>query len=188
MDRSECLIFLKGQEKTEQILSLAEDHKAGLYHVRFKGSDEKEYSYRAEDVKIYKPDVLSPDFYTVYLDGKEFNGLNAIYRYAEAGYFYLERGGKSYLINDSKLKISHSALENKNASAVLSYLKEVSFVSSIRDEEGNRILSKRYNKINFIDDGSVLADYLSGNSGVQIHSAPALVIYPFGSSGDSSNT
>ena len=180
MDRSECLIFLKGQEKTEQILSLAEDHKTGLYHVRFKGSDEKEYSYRAEDVKIYKPDVLSPDFYTVYLDGKEFNGLNAIYRYAEAGYFYLERGGKSYLINDSKLKISHSALENKNASAVLSYLKEVSFVSSIRDEEGNRILSKRYNKINFIDDGSVLADYLSGNSGVQIHSAPALVIYPFG--------
>ena len=180
MDRSECLIFLKGQEKTERILSLTEDGKTGLYHVRFLGSDKKEYSYRHDDVKIHKPDVLSPDFYTVYLDGRVFNGLNAIYRYAEAGYLYLERGDKSYMISDSKLKISHSALENKNASAVLSYLKEVSFVSSIRDEEGNRILSKRYKQIDFIDDSSVLADYLSGNRIVQIHPAPALIIYPFG--------
>ena len=180
MDRSECLIFLKGQERTEKILSLTEDGKTGLYHVRFTGSDKKKYSYRHDDVRIYKPDVLSPDFYTVYFEGREFNGLNAIYRYEEAGYLYLERGDKSYLISDSKLKISHSALENKNVSAVLSYLKEVSFVSSIIDEDGNRILSKRYKQIDFVDDSSALADYLSGNSVIQAHSAPVLIIYPFG--------
>ena len=141
MDRTECLIYLKGLEKTEKILSLTEDSKTGLYHVKFKGSDEKVYSYRSGDVKIYKPDVLNPDFYTIYLDGKEFTGLDAIYRYSDAGYSYLERGDKSYLIEDNKLKITHSVLENKKASAVLSYLKEVSFVSSIKDEDGNRILS-----------------------------------------------
>ena len=70
MDRTECLIYLKGLEKTEKILSLTEDSKTGLYHVKFKGSDEKVYSYRSGDVKIYKPDVLNPDFYTIYLDGK----------------------------------------------------------------------------------------------------------------------
>ena len=180
MDRTECLIFLKGQEKTEKILSLAEDSKTGLYHVRFYGSDEKEYTYRPDDVRVYKPDVLNPDFYTVYLEGKEFIGINAIYRYAEAGYLYLERGDKSYLISDSKLKVTHSALENKNVSTVLSYLKEVSFVSSIKDEKGNRILAKRYKQINFVDDDSVLADYLSGDRVVPSHSAPALIIYPFG--------
>ena len=180
MDRTECLIYLKGLEKTEKILSLTEDSKTGLYHVKFKGSDEKVYSYRSGDVKIYKPDVLNPDFYTIYLDGKEFTGLDAIYRYSDAGYFYLERGDKSYLIEDNKLKITHSVLENKNASAVLSYLKEVSFVSSIKDEDGNRILSKRYKRINFVDDVSVLADYLSGNGNIQAHSLPALIIYPFG--------
>lgn len=180
MDRSECLIFLKGQEKTEKILSLTADSKTGLYHVRFNGSGDKEYSYRPDDIKVYKPDVLSPDFYTVYLNGREFIGVNAIYRYVEAGYLYLKRGDKSYLISDGKWKITHSALENKKVSTVLSYLKEVSFVSSIRDEEGNRILSKRYKQINFVDDDSVFSDYLSGNRVVPKHSAPALIIYPFG--------
>lgn len=123
MDRKECLIFLKGQEKTEKVSSLAEDHNTGLYHVRFEESEEKEYSYKSDDVKIYKPEILSPDFYTVYLDGKQFTALKAIYRYADAGYFYLEKGDHHYLVNDSKLKITHSVLDAKNASDVLSYLK-----------------------------------------------------------------
>ena len=80
MDRTISLIFLKDQEKTEKISSLTKDHNTGLYHVRFEGSEEKEYSYKSEDVKIYKPEILSPDFYTVYLDGKQFTALNTIYR------------------------------------------------------------------------------------------------------------
>ena len=180
MDRTISLIFLKDQEKTEKISSLTKDHNTGLYHVRFEGSEEKEYSYKSEDVKIYKPEILSPDFYTVYLDGKQFTALNTIYRYADAGYFYLERGDQHYLVNDSRLNVMHSVLENKNASNVLSYLKEVSFVSSIKDEDGNRILSKRYNQIDFVDENSVLADYLPGNRMIQTHPAPSLIIYPFG--------
>ena len=180
MDRKECLIFLKGQEKTEKVSSLAEDHNTGLYHIRFKESEEKEYSYKSDDVKIYKPEILSPDFYTVYLDGKQFTALKAIYRYADAGYFYLEKGDHHYLVNDSKLKITHSVLDAKNASDVLSYLKEVSSVSSIKDEDGNRILSKRYSQIDFVDEDSVLACYLSGSNSFSSSPVPQLVIYPFG--------
>lgn len=180
MNRSECLIFLKNQERTESILSLIEDHKTGMYHIRFWGSEEKEYSYKPDDVRIYKPDLLSPTFYNISYDGNPFTDLNAIYRYAEAGYWYLERGEKHYLISDSKLKITHSALENKKTSDVLEYLKEVSFVSPIQDEKGNRILSKRYGQICFVDDDSVLASYLSGNIGKPYFSAPSIVIYPFG--------
>ena len=180
MDRKEWLKYIKGQEKTEKVSSLAEDHNTGLYHVRFEESEEKEYSYKSDDVKIYKPEILSPDFYTVYLDGKQFTALKAIYRYADAGYFYLEKGDHHYLVNDSKLKITHSVLDAKNASDVLSYLKEVSSVSSIKDEDGNRILSKRYSQIDFVDEDSVLACYLSGSNSFSSSPVPQLVIYPFG--------
>ena len=180
VDRSECLIFLKNQEKTEKILSLTRDHKTGLFHVRFNGSEEKEYSYRPDDIKIYKPEILNPDFNTVYFDGKLFTGLNGIYRYIDAGYWYLEKGENSYLISDNKLKVFHSALENNSVSTVLAYLKEISFVSSIKDEEGNRILSKRYRQIDFVNEDSVLADYLSGDKKVPSHPVPSLIIYPFG--------
>lgn len=180
MNRNECLIFLKDQEKTEKILSLEKEQNKSLYHVRFNGSDEKEYTYRFEDVKIYRPKIINPAFHTVFLDGKQFTGLNAIYRYQDAGYWYIEKGEKHYLIRDSRLKVTHSALEDKKSSAVLSYLKEVSYVSSIKDEEGNRILFKRYSQIDFVDDTSVLADYLSGNKLAQIDHSPSLVIYPFG--------
>ena len=180
MDRSECLIFLKNQERTENILSLSKDYKTGLYNVRFVGSDDKEYSYKPEDVEIYKPELLNPDFYRVSYKGNQFTGLTAIYRYAEAGLLYLERDEQHYLINDNKLHIVHSALENKNSSEVLSYLKEVSFVNPIKDENGIRILSKRYSQIDFIDENSVLAYFLSGNKKISSYSAPSVVIYPFG--------
>ena len=180
MDRAKCLIFLKGQERTNNILSLTEDRNKAMYHVRFNGSAEKIFNYRRADVEIHKPVVLSPEFNIIYLDGREFTKPTAIYQYKEAGYFYLVRGDKAYLINEGRLKITHSALENKNASSVLSYLKEVSFVSPIRDEEGDRILSKRYKRIDFVDDTSVLADYLSGKARIQAHTAPSLIIYPFG--------
>ncbi len=180
MNRTECLIFLKNQERTESIVSIFKDKKTGLFHVRFAGSEEKEYSYRPDDVRIYKPEILNPDFYTVDLDGKPFSGLSAIYRYADAGYWYLERRDQHYLISDNRLKTTHSALENKNASTVLSYLKEVSFISPIKDEDGNRILSKRYKQISFVDEDSVLGCYLSESNGFSTSSVPSLVIYPFG--------
>lgn len=180
MKRSECLIFLKGEEKTENVLSIFFDKKKNSYFVRYIGAEEKEYSYKADDVRIYKPEILNPKFYSVIFQGRPFTALSAIYRYEEAGYWCLEREGNLYFINADKLIFTHSALENNAASSVLSYLKEVSFVNPIQDEDGNRILSKRYNQIDFVRDDSVLASYLLGKINSEAVSTHSFVIYPFG--------
>ena len=164
MDRAECLVFLKGQERTENILSLSLDRKAGLYHVRFSDNDGKEYNYKQSDVQICKPEILSPDFCYVTYKGKQFSGLTGIYKYAEAGYWYLERGEDHYLLKSENLSVSRSVLEDSRASDVLLYLKEVSFVNPIADEEGNRLLAKRYRQIDFVDEESALARYISGKN------------------------
>ena len=60
--------------------------------MRFSDNDGKEYNYKQSDVQICKPEILSPDFCYVTYKGKQFSGLTGIYKYAEAGYWYLERG------------------------------------------------------------------------------------------------
>ena len=180
MDRAECLVFLKGQERTENILSLSLDRKAGLYHVRFSDNDGKEYNYKQSDVQICKPEILNPDFCYVTYKGKQFSGLTGIYKYAEAGYWYLERGEDHYLLKSENLSVSRSVLEDSRASDVLLYLKEVSFVNPIADEEGNRLLAKRYRQIDFVDEESALARYLSGKNDESVSEKPSFIIYPFG--------
>ena len=180
MDRAECLVFLKGQERTENILSLSLDRKAGLYHVRFSDNDGKEYNYKQSDVQICKPEILSPDFCYATYKGKQFSGLTGIYKYAEAGYWYLERGEDHYLLKSENLSVSRSVLEDSRASDVLLYLKEVSFVNPIADEEGNRLLAKRYRQIDFVDEKSALARYLSGKNDESVSEKPSFIIYPFG--------
>ena len=76
--------------------------------------------------------------------------------------------------------VSRSVLEDSRASDVLLYLKEVSFVNPIADEEGNRLLAKRYRQIDFVDEKSALARYLSGKNDESVSEKPSFIIYPFG--------
>lgn len=179
MDRRKCLIFLKDKERTETISSLYFDDNMGLYRVRFQNNEEKEYFYKYGDVQVFKPEVLSPEFYCVSYKGNLFSGLTAIYRYKQAGYCYLEKDETCYLIALSDLKVSRSVLENKKASDIFTYLKEISFINPIADDEGERILSKRYKQMDFVNDESILAGYLSEIK-YDSYDVPALVIYPFG--------
>lgn len=62
MDRTQCLIFLKDKESTEDISSLSWDAAIGLYHVHFCNNEEKEYCYRAQDIRILTPVMLNPEY------------------------------------------------------------------------------------------------------------------------------
>ena len=180
MDRTQCLIFLKDKESTEDISSLSWDAATGLYHVHFCNNKEKEYCYRAQDIKIHTPVMLNPEYYFISYGNTPFSGLTAIYRYEDAGYWYLVKGNRNYLFKDEKLNISHSILEDKKANDILLYLKEISFVNPITDMEGNRILAKRYKQIDFVNSDSILAKYISPGKHSLKAAPPLQIIYPFG--------
>lgn len=92
----------------------------------------------------------------------------------------LKGGEDHYLLKNENLLVSRSVLEDSRASDVLLYLKEVSFVNPIADEEGNRLLAKRYRQIDFVDEKSALARYLSGKNDESVSEKPSFIIYPFG--------
>ena len=181
MDRADCLIFIKNEERTENILSIDFDNKTKVYAIRFRNNDMTIYHFRNSDIQIHTPEVLNPLYHSVFYKGSQFSGLTGLYHYEKAGYFYLVKGDRHWLIRNKDIKISHSVLEDKASADVLAYLKELSFINPIQDEEGFRILSKRYNNIDFVPDDSVFSMYLSGKS-IQSdrHLSPSVIIFPFG--------
>lgn len=182
MDRARLLIFLKGKECTEDILSISQDTRSNLYLIRFKTNPDIDYRYRPSDVMLYYPKVLDHHHYSILYKDRPFSGLTGIYRYEQIGYWYLVKDSKHWLFRDDELKISHSILEFKESSDVLAYLKELSFLNPLRDDDGIQILSKRYSAIDFVPDSSVLGLYLCG-AGADADSSgisPRVVIFPFG--------
>ena len=176
------MIFLKGRECTEDILSISQDTRSNLYLIRFKTNPDIDYRYRPSDVMLYYPKVLDPHHYSILYKDRPFSGLTGIYRYEQAGYWYLVKDSKHWLFRDDELKTSHSILEFKESSDVLAYLKELSFLNPLRDDDGIQILSKRYSAIDFVPDSSVLGLYLCG-AGADTDSSgisPRVVIFPFG--------
>ena len=181
MNRAECLIFLKGEERTEDILSIECDGKPGIYQVRFMNKPYAPYYYKSIDIAIHYPVRLIPSHYHIEYRGKPFVGLTDIYRYEHVGYWYLIRGQDHWFIDDKDLNVSHSALDNKSSADVLSYLKDLSFLNPIEDDEGHKVLSRRYAEIDFVPDDSVLGAYLSGSLVQSEKSLESFVVlFPFG--------
>ena len=182
MDRARLLVFLKGEECTEDILSISQDPRLALYLIRFRAKPDIDYRYRPTEVMIYYPKPLDPHHYSIIYKEKPFYGLTAIYRYEQAGYWYLVKDSRHWFIKDDELKASHSVLEFEESAGVLAYLKELSFLNQLRDDDGNQILAKRYGSIDFVPDASVLGLYLcgaganAGSSGI----SSRVIIFPFG--------
>ena len=85
MNRAECLIFLKGEERTEDVLSIECDGKPGIYQVRFRNKPYAPYYYKSIDIAIHYPVRLIPSHYHIEYRGKPFVGLTDIYRYEHVG-------------------------------------------------------------------------------------------------------
>ena len=182
MDRAECLVFLKGTERTEEILSLSFDSQARVYDVRFTAKADIVYHYRESDVCIHRPEVLDPRHHRIQYRNNSFDSLTGLYRYKDAKYWYLVKGDRHWLYEDSAVIDSRSALDDSASSDVFAYLKELSSINQLEDDDGNRILARRYGSVSFVPGDSILASYLSGRyPEASAHgSVSDAIIFPFG--------
>ena len=105
------MVFLKGEECTEDILSISQDPRSALYLIRFRAKPDIDYRYRPTEVMIYYPKPLDPHHYSIIYKDRPFYGMTAIYRYEQAGYWYLVKDSRHWFIKDDELEVSHSVLE-----------------------------------------------------------------------------
>lgn len=182
MDERRNLIFLKGENKTREIAQCYYDPKDQHYHVKFDNYG-KTYPYSYSSVQWLKtPQVLNPAIYQVSSNGVTFNNIHAIYVFRSPGEWWhivFDNGvGRTYRRSD--LQISKSCLDSGLAQNKLHYLRDIAGINELKNDDGEVLLQKQYEKLTFVDEESSLAAYLHPER-IRIKSfSHGPLIFPFG--------
>ena len=158
------MVIIKGEIKTSEIMSCVYNRNTQKWDVKFNTG--KTYSYAYLNVeKLTEPDVLNPNIYRISRDGREFFDIKAIYvfRSTYESYWHIHFGdGSERDYRRSDLHIIESCLNQSQSSNVFEYIKQIAGLSNIRNEEtGEKLLSKRFDKISFVGSDVALAKYLN---------------------------
>ena len=115
---------------------------------------------------------------------------NRLLSYKARVYEFSGNGGRKYyrFIHDNgfteefsydQLRIEHSCITEKNSN-VLDYLKEIASISSLQNDQGEKLLVKQYSQIGVISDKTALADYILGRNQRSDERDSVHPIFPFG--------
>mgnify|MGYP000999569039 CR=1 FL=1 len=161
------MVIIKGEIKTSEIMSCGYNRNTKKWDVKFNNG--KTYSYAYLNVeKLTDPEVLNPNMYRISREGREFFEVNAIYvfRSGRESYWHICFGDGSerdYRRND--LHIIESCLAQSQSSNVFEYIKQIAGLSNLKNEEtGEKLLSKKFDKISFVGSDVALAKYLNPSS------------------------
>ena len=178
------MVIIKGEIKTSEIMSCGYNRNTQKWDVKFNTG--KIYSYAYLNVeKLTDPEVLNPNMYRISREGREFFDVKAIYvfRSRYESYWHICFGnGSERDYHRSELNIVESCLTQSQSSNVFEYIKQIAGLSNIRNEEtGEKLLSKRFDKISFVGSDVALAKYLNPSSlqGKRI-GREYIPIFPFG--------
>ena len=158
------MVIIKGKIKTSEIMSCVYNRDTQKWDVKFNTG--KVYSYAYLNVeKLTEPDVLNPTMYRISRDGREFFDIKAIYvfRSTYESYWHICFGdGSERDYRRGDLHIIESCLTQSRSSNVFEYIKQIAGLSNLRNEEtGEKLLSKRFDKISFVGSDVALAKYLN---------------------------
>lgn len=168
---------------TSDIVSCTYNRETHRYDVKFKTGKTYPYSYNRISW-LTDPQVLDPASYHITHFEKELFNITAIYvfsdRYQKYWHICFENGSeRDYLERD--LKIVKSCLDDANSKNIFEYLKQIASLVSLKAEDGTKLLSKQYEKINsFIGEDTALAAYLNPVSYKNVCHSNYTPIFPFG--------
>ena len=147
IDITKELIYIDGKNKTRDIDQCNWNSARGLYKVVFVNSS-TEYQYNTSRLQRYKvTKAFAPEKHIIVYKGRRQNDIEQLFLY-ENGSYYLKPAGKNGWICDAQdLCIDELSLANEDAKAVFSYLKELTKLSDLRNENGQLLLPKKYETV-----------------------------------------
>lgn len=183
MNTRQNMIIIKGSIKTSEIRFCCYNTHTKMWDIEYMAG--KTYSYAYQNVvHLKKPRRLNPNLYRIRKNGKELFAIQEIlvFHGNDNNYWHVcfENGDeRSYI--EEELEIEESILTNPQAKDVFAYLKQLSWLSDIKNPDtGEKILSKRYETIRFVDKAVVLSKYLGIEENKKKNSTEFIPIFPFG--------
>lgn len=179
MNPYQYLVLIKGEDKTEEIRSYDKGEKC--IYINYKNS-EKRYPCSWKDFDFYRePIEVDIQKYKIIMNQSSIQNITKAIKFDRYYKIFFDNN-TSILFPGNDIKI----IENNDPKILLSskfdYFKDISKIVSVKTEEGIGLLTKEYEKINFIEKDTALYKYLNPIKGVKNATNRNLneLIFPFG--------
>lgn len=185
MNTRKHMIIVKGEIQTSQISSCIYNKTTHKMDVEYRTGGKYPYAY--DNVQwLREPIVLNTKMYHISRNGHELFNIEAIYVFRDSrtgvNYWHIcfENGNEQDYL-EQELDIVESCLSQSEAANVFQYIKQISTLSNLRNEEtGEKLLEKKFENMDFIGNDVALAKYLNPSKESPKTNRPCTPIFPFG--------
>lgn len=181
MDSKKYMIVAKGEIITNKVVSCNRNPATGKYDITFDNGST--YSYASQNVIFMtNPTILKPEDYIIKTPaGKNLFDIKWIYEFSGNGEIFWHIVFDAFELDYRKddLVVRVNCLMGQKSNDTFQYLKEVSTLSNIRNDNNELVLNKYYEKIDFISNETALSKFLNPEDNLNSENVKN-VIFPFG--------
>ena len=182
MNTCKHMILKNGKDITTDVDFCKYNSKTKKYEVTFKSGKTYSCNYLSIDW-LKDPDVLDPTLLNITHRARELFNIQAIYVFkaSTSNYWRIRfSNGSERCYDERDLKIVHSCLSDVEASNCFKYLRKIASINELHSEDGTILLSKQYERINFVREDTALAIYLNPKRNIAATYQSYTPIFPFG--------
>ena len=171
------LIIVNGKDRTDSIVSC--QYVGNKCNIVYNNSP-KVYSYNATNVKQLKlVQIIDPKSVVFKAKGRTVADIDQILYFGEF-YRIIRANHKDLSYHKSDVELSKNCLYEAQSRDLFTYFKETASVISLKTDNDINILQQQYQRIQAVEDTTVLAKYLNPGSPVETRKECRSLIYPFG--------
>ena len=154
MDTSRHLILINGEDKTDSIVSCQpHGNKCDVVY----NNSTRTYSYNSCNVRIIKlKREIDPKTVIFKYKGITINNIEKIHDFGEF-YRVIRSGKKELSCKRLDVEILNNCLADTHSGELFQYFKETAAAISLKTENGINILSRQYDKIEAVEECTVLS-------------------------------
>lgn len=177
MDLKKEMIIIDSQIKKD-VRSCVFNLKNNNYIVKYNNSN-KTYFYSKTKLKyLTNPTLIKLDNYIFYANNKLLENIKEVYEFC----YYNERYYRVFFKNNNFMSFKNNEFKmlDKDYYNILKYMKNVSKITSLSTEDGNKLLCKQMEKISVDNLDTALATYLKMSDDLTKTNDVDVLIFPFG--------
>lgn len=183
LDTKCYMIIANGKIITPDVKFCKYNQTTHKYDITFNNGMTYSYNYNSV-TRLLHPTVINPSTVRITRNGLEFFKVKAIYLFEDSHGTYYHICFNNDTERDyfgSDLQIDRTCLDNSKVKDVLEYFKQIADLAELRGDGGTKLLSKQYEKIDYLSSDSALASYLSPNDFIpNTFNKNTTPIFPFG--------
>ena len=182
MNTGKYLILNNGKDITADVEFCQYNSKTGKYDVTFHNG--KTYNYGYQSIEWVKnPEVLNPALVHLTHDGHELFKIQSIvvFHAKITDYWHVcFSNGSERSYDKQDIEIVASCLDELEAKNCKSYLQQQASINELKSEDGNILLQKQYEKLDFVGKNTSMAIYLNPKEHIIHTYHKSNLIFPFG--------